>query len=337
VALDLDAVKPIPGRWFAALRIALGAFLAVRFARLIAWAPELYGGAGALPDPAASFTHGLLPNPLAVWDGPLATRGFLAALCALALLLAAGVGRRAAALALAYGSACLLDRNNLTLNPSLPYLGALLLLTACVPPGEPWRLGRRRAEPGWAFPAGVFRAAWVLMAVGYTYSGLDKLLAAPSWRDGSALRHVLELPLARPGLLRDLALALPDGALRAATWAAVAAEVAFLPLALSRRGRPVAWSALVGMHLGILALVAFAELTLGMLLVHAFTFDPAWLPRRNAGAASPAPGAGAGADDPRGAERPAEREALRCRGSRSTRVASTRLLQARRTACGSRS
>jgi len=67
------------------------------------------------------------------------------------------------------------------------------------------------------------------------------------------------------------------------------------------------------MHLGILALVAFAELTLGMLLVHAFTFDPAWLPRRNAGAASPAPGAGAGAgaDDPRGAERPAEREALR--------------------------
>jgi predicted DCC family thiol-disulfide oxidoreductase YuxK len=32
------------------------------------------------------------------------------------------------------------------------------------------------------------------------------------------------------------------------------------------------------MHLGLLMLIDFADLTLGMLLLHAFTFDPAWIP-----------------------------------------------------------
>lgn len=45
------------------------------------------------------------------------------------------------------------------------------------------------------------------------------------------------------------------------------------------------------MHLGILALVDFADLTLGMLVAHAFTFDPAWVRTRVRGAA-PARGAG---------------------------------------------
>ena len=37
---------------------------------------------------------------------------------------------------------------------------------------------------------------------------------------------------------------------------------------------------MVIMHLGILVLIDFADLTCGMLMVHAFTFDPAWLRTR---------------------------------------------------------
>jgi predicted DCC family thiol-disulfide oxidoreductase YuxK len=35
------------------------------------------------------------------------------------------------------------------------------------------------------------------------------------------------------------------------------------------------------MHLGILLVVDFADLSLGMVMIHLFTFDPAWLPARN--------------------------------------------------------
>jgi len=33
-------------------------------------------------------------------------------------------------------------------------------------------------------------------------------------------------------------------------------------------------------HIGILTMVAFADLTVGMLMIHLFLFDPAWLPPR---------------------------------------------------------
>ena len=88
---------------------------------------------------------------------------------------------------------------------------------------------------------------------------------------------VLENPLARPGWLGALLLGLPEPVLRAATYGVLLLELLYAPLSLSRRLRPVLWVSLVSMHVGILWLVDFADLTLGMLLVHAYTFDPAWL------------------------------------------------------------
>jgi hypothetical protein len=275
--LDLDEVSPVtPGR-FAVFRIALGTYLTVRFVQLVPCAAELFSGAGVLPDPGLNPTHGILPNPLALWDSPAFARGFTIALAAISILFAAGLCRRAAALALAVGSACLFNRNNLIDNPSIPFVGMLLLLCACVPPGEPLALSRPRGRENWFFPAWALRTAWIVMAAGYTVSGIDKLLASPSWRDGSALTHILELPLARPGPLRDLFLSLPETACNLATWAAVGLEASFLPLSLHPRGRQVAWAGTLGLQLGILALVSFTELTAGMLLLHAFTFDPRWV------------------------------------------------------------
>jgi hypothetical protein len=40
--------------------------------------------------------------------------------------------------------------------------------------------------------------------------------------------------------------------------------------------RPLMWLAMVGMHIGILALVSFADLSAGMLMLHFFTFDSRW-------------------------------------------------------------
>jgi predicted DCC family thiol-disulfide oxidoreductase YuxK len=145
---------------------------------------------------------------------------------------------------------------------------------------------RGRADPGggWRLPAALFAAAWIVLALGYTYSGFTKLLS-PSWRDGTALAHVLDNPLARPGPVRTALLALPPAFLHAATWAALGLELAFAPLALVRRLRPWLWGLMLAMHLGLLVLIDFADLSLGMVLIHGFTWDPAWMRPRGTGRA----------------------------------------------------
>jgi predicted DCC family thiol-disulfide oxidoreductase YuxK len=280
-------VKPISPWQFAVFRIVLGLYLTVHFAFLLPYGAELFSSRGVLPDPALNPTHGLFPDPLDVWGSPSFVRFFLIVLVALSVAFALGLARRTVALLLWFGWAALFNRNNLIANPSIPYVGLLLLATLLVPPGEPLaiRFGRlRERSAAWAFPASVYGVVWLLFAGGYTYSGCVKL-GSPSWVDGSALRHVLANPLARPGPVRDLLLALPPPWLRLATWAALACELLPLPLSFSRRTRAWAWLATAGLQLGILAMVNFADLTFGMLMVHLFLFDPEWLPsRRVAGA-----------------------------------------------------
>src|SRR5438067_1150934 len=169
-------------------------------------------------------------------------------------------------------------------SPGLPYAGWLLLAHAFLPPAPygSWA-ARGRADPGngWRMPEGIFLVAWILMALGYTYSGVMKLVS-PSWVDGTALARVLDNPLARPGPVRDLLLSLPDWLLHLATWGALLAELSFAPLALTRRLRPWLWGMLLLMHLGLIVVIDFADLSLGMVMLHLFTFDPAWVRPRPA-------------------------------------------------------
>jgi hypothetical protein len=58
-------------------------------------------------------------------------------------------------------------------------------------------------------------------------------------------------------------------------------EVLFAPLALFRLIRPWIWTLGIALHLGPIVLIAFADLSLGMVMLHLFTFDPAWLPRNS--------------------------------------------------------
>jgi hypothetical protein len=141
----------------------------------------------------------------------------------------------------------------------------------------------------------VLTAAWVLLAVGYSFSGYTKLVS-PSWLDGTAIARVLESPLARPGFVRETLLALPAPALHAASYAALGLELLFLPLALVPRLRPWVWAAMLGMHVSLIALIAFADLSFGMVVFHLFVADPTWFRafrRRRSGAfqaGQPAPG-----------------------------------------------
>ncbi len=268
---------------FAAFRVLLGLTLAVLFAGLLPFAGELFGARG-LPAVLGATGAGRFPNALAWSDAAAWPAAFVATLLALALAFAAGVARRSVALALWYGWACLHARNPMLSDPSVPFVGWLCLACALVPPGEPRWPGGALRRGDWAFPPWLFGGAWIVLAVAYAVSGLDKL-GSTLWVEGTALRHALDLPYARTGLARSAALALPGDALRGLTWSVLGVELLFAPLCLWRPARAAAWSAAAALHAGLLLLFAFPGLTAGMLLMHAFTFDARWWPRRGARAA----------------------------------------------------
>lgn len=278
----MSRVKPQSPYQFAVFRWLLGLYLAVHMAHLIPWGPELFSDRGVFPDASASPLHGLFPNLLTILDTPLAIQGFLGLLCLAAVAFAAGTGRTAMAGLLWYGWTCLFNRNPLISNPGLPYIGLVLVLCALVPPGEGLGKGGLRAKEGWAMPLWLWRTAFFALMAGYTYSGVMKL-TAPSWINGDAMSMLVTNPLARDWFVRDLVLLLPQPLLQGLTWFALAGEISALPLCLFRKGRLIAWTWMLAMHFGIVLVVDFADLTLGMVLVHLFVFDPQWLPARAAG------------------------------------------------------
>jgi predicted DCC family thiol-disulfide oxidoreductase YuxK len=198
-----------------------------------------------------------------------------------------GYHDRIAAFGLWYLWACLFGRNPLIANPSLPFVGWMLLAHLFLPaaPYGSWA-ARGRPDPGggWFMPQAIYRVAWIVLALGYTFSGYTKLIS-PSWVDGTALARVLDNPLARPGWLREAVLASPAWMLRLGTWSALALELLFAPLALIRRVRPWLWAMMLLMHLSLIAFIDFADLSLSMVMVHFFTFDPSWIRPRRAGTA----------------------------------------------------
>jgi predicted DCC family thiol-disulfide oxidoreductase YuxK len=272
---------------YSVFRAAFGIYLAVHFVHLVPYGAELFSSAGMLPEASLSPFHGVFPNPLALADSPLAVQLFLLAATALGVAFAIGWCDRIAAVALWFALAALFNRNPLIANPALPFVGWMLLAHAALPraPYGSWTARRPGSEnAGWHMPPAIFAAAWIVMALGYSYSGYTKL-ESPSWIDGSALARVLENPLARSLFYREWLLALPPLFLQLGTWGGLGLELAYAPLALVRPLRRWIWLAMVGMHVSLLALVDFADLTVGMLFLHAFTFDPAWVPRaRRAGA-----------------------------------------------------
>ena len=255
-----------------AVRITLGTYVAVHFAALLPWAVEVFSRQGMLPDGHL----GPVPNLLASCDSPVVVLAVVALGALAGLAVATGTRDRIAAAVALFVSATLFGRNPLIANPAMPYVGLLLFAHAASKP--------RRENLAWS--PEVLRALWIAMAVGYTYSGITKL-ASPSWVDGQAFAYILDNPLARPGFLRHALASLPTWASKGLTFATLGLEISFAPLALLRRARPWLWASMLAMHLGLLVLIDFADLTLGMVVLHVCTFDPAWRVRRHGAHSTP--------------------------------------------------
>jgi hypothetical protein len=235
---------------FAVWRLFFGAYLAFHFAQLVPHAVELFGAAGMMGEASLSPTASIFPNVLALIDhSEMALQAFLCLLVVGSCVFA--VGRpypRVISVLLWYGWAALFNRNVLISNPGLAYVGWLLLACSLVtvePVLFKGKVVRQRLSTD-VFPW-LYWGAWALVALGYSLSGLHKL-DSPSWVDGSALRHVLQNPLARDTWIVSAVLALPPIFLRLATWGALGLELAFFPLGLFWRTRCLFWFAMLGLH-----------------------------------------------------------------------------------------
>ena len=250
------------GGQYSLLRALLGAVLLARWL-------ELMGHRGEL----APLTPVLDPAPLAT--------GLLVVGAASALLLAVGFQTRVAALVSCVVWWLLLGRAAFT-DASVPCVSVLLIVHAGIRSGAadgPYGAWSTRGRPdpagGWRMAPGLWRVAWIILIVGYASLGFAKL-GDPSWRDGSALaRSLASADGARGlgGLLRGL----PDAVLRSATYVVLALELGFALLIASRRLRPIAWGTMLAMHVVLLLPGAPLATPYGVLMLHLFTFDPAWI------------------------------------------------------------
>lgn len=229
-------------------RHIFGFYLAWHFMGLIPHADELFGD--KMPyDPVLSPTYNFFPNILTVVDAKL----FVLILMNVAIFFALGIHTELSALVLWYGWAALLNRNVLITNPGIPYVGWLLLVYAS---------GSSKSRNAYWF-------AWFLMGLGYTVSGIHKL-QCPSWIDGTALQHILEGPLGRDNFITNFMLTLPPIFLQMATWGSLFLEISFLPLGMFYHTRKLYWFLYIAFHLGILMTINFADLTIGVLMIHLF-------------------------------------------------------------------
>ncbi|MCI0415134.1 hypothetical protein L0222_20370 [bacterium] len=245
-----------------AFRTLLALYLLVHFVQLIPWGAELFSNAGVIPEAKFSPLASLFPNLFTVWDSPLVVTTVLVASSILCVLLLLGCDDRLVAIILWYFWACLYGRNPLISNPALPFVGWLLLAHACIP-------GSKSADHR-STTHSIRFAAWIVLSAAYSYSGYTKLMS-PSWLDGSAMVHVLNSPLARPTWFRKTLIHFPFLILGVASWSVLACELFFAPLCIIRRFRLFLWSFMLSVHVGLIVLLDFADLSIGMILFHLFT------------------------------------------------------------------
>lgn len=267
------------GGQYSIFRALLGAYLFAHFVHLAPWGAEVFSDQGMIAEATTSPLFRLFPSVFHLSDAPWVVSALLVGAALAAVFFAAGKWDRVAAAFMWYVLACLFTRNPLIQNPALPYLGWMLLAHLFVPPAPygSWA-ARGRADPagGWHLPQPILVAAWVVLALSYSYSGWTKLFS-PSWVAGDTVAYVLENPLARDHALRQLFLAAPEWMLHALTWTILYVELLFAPLVVSRRLRPILWGVMLWVQFGFLFLLNFADLTIPMLLYHLLTFDPAWV------------------------------------------------------------
>lgn len=259
---------------FAIWRILFGLYILFYFVRLFPYSVELFSSDGAMPNPAVNLTHGIFPNILDYYDSAYFIISFFYLMIIFSFFFTIGYFRRTSSFFLWYGWACMFNRNNLTEDPVLPYIGWLLMACALIPSGEPLSISKPKNKK-WEMPAVIYYGAWLILGLSYTVTGIEKYFA-PSWKNGLALKMIYESSIAWKWPLTAFMISLPLVLLKIQTWFAMALQTLSLPLYIFRKTRFWGWLVMTITHLIVLLTLDLVQVSLGILLFHLFVFDYRW-------------------------------------------------------------
>ena len=149
-------------------------------------------------------------------------------------------------------------------------MGAVTLLVIAALPAAPYgslpAWGRADPGAGWRFPPRLFAAVWVIVAALYLLWAV-LLLPDLGWR-------VIEEGMRLGVFGREM----PVVVSVAGNWLLLGAWLAFAPLAIARRTRPIGWGAALLANVLVLPMAGHGELVAPLVMLHLLAFNPAWLP-----------------------------------------------------------
>lgn len=264
---------------FSFVRIMLGLYLFGIFYSLFPYIVELYSTEGMMAGGYANGVHDLFKPAALFLAAPVPLSILLLLAMAASLLFASGVFRRAMALFLWFIWFGLYNLNTFSADPSLGYIGLLLLVCTVVPSGEPLSLKANVPAGRWYMPSILFWGLWLVWGLSFTISGYSKI-ESEVWREGMALYHFYSGTLAADTVVSRAFALLPLQVGMCITWIILYTQLLALPAIFFRRTRQIFWVTTFTLFFGSLFVVQLVPVVLGMLIFYLFLFDSQWFARR---------------------------------------------------------
>ncbi len=256
---------------FSALRMLLGIWMLLHFLFILPEVKELYSLEGIKVAGGELY----LAAPLKIIRSALGIQF----LCVLAILSSLGlifkVKRRLCTFILFIVWIFFFHQNVLTYTPLHPFMGWILLAISMIKDTEvrfPWN----KVTSDFNYSTILFSGFWIICACAYTSSGIQKYLFSPLWAEGKAIEVILNYPAVRFDWLSQIYSNLPNLLKISINHYTLFFEGFFLLALLHKKLRYFFWLGILGMHLGILLMLDFTELTLGMLIIHGFLIEDGW-------------------------------------------------------------
>lgn len=250
---------PIDARWLGGMRIALGGMLILNWIQLFPVLDLLLGADGVMDAEVLAGNRTRWAVTVDTLSGADLHLTFWLGLGVL-ICFTAGLGTRAANLLAALLLVGLWHRNPWMWNGGDRVLRIWTLTMCLAPSGAAWSVdawvAAKKGRPGSpTVPAVAHRLIVIQLCIMYLGTGIAKL-GGPTWWDGTAIYWALgDGGYSRAPALLDPVMQTTAGQVAAAllTWGTLLWELAFVPLVVFRRTRPLALVCGVALHAGILA------------------------------------------------------------------------------------
>lgn len=249
---------------FTVFRFLFGAYFAFYAFRMLPFANEIYGQGMLIYSRELSWLDGLFPSITYLCDSSPCIYSYHLLIILFGVSMSFGFLPRLSAIILYYFQTSLYVRNPLTEDPSMFFVGLLLITIALIPDQPKFKFSDIKYFNA---PIVVFYLPIISFCTLLTVSALDKAVSL-DWQNGSAFREMLNLHIAREYFLVNL---LKSNMLinHFLSYAGFISQLITLPLLLIGKYK---WAILLQIFAFCFALLVFDlnQVILGMLFVYSW-------------------------------------------------------------------